>query len=228
MIVQRILRQCMKKIGVVNIGSDMGAVHYEDALESINSMLKSWATQGLIVHHVVTENFPLVAGQGSYTIGTSGDFNTSRPNRIVGGYIRDDSNVDEPLYIIGRDKYNRIPDKTIQAQPCALYYYLTYPLGVIYFDTVPDDTYTLFIDSLKPLTELVLDAELNLPPEYEEAIIYNGAIRLAPDYNRDVPTEVAAIALSSYNALSIQPVPEAQFNGIPGRRPEKYNIYSGY
>lgn len=218
----------MKKIGVVNIGSDMGAVHYEDALESINSMLKSWATQGLIVHHVVTENFPLVAGQGSYTIGTSGDFNTSRPNRIVGGYIRDDSNVDEPLYIIGRDKYNRIPDKTIQAQPCALYYYLTYPLGVIYFDTVPDDTYTLFIDSLKPLTELVLDAELNLPPEYEEAIIYNGAIRLAPDYNRDVPTEVAAIALSSYNALSIQPVPEAQFNGIPGRRPEKYNIYSGY
>lgn len=228
MIVQRLLRQCMKKIGVVDINNEPSPAEYEDALETINAMLKSWATQGLIVHHVVTENFPLVVGQGSYTIGTSGNFNTSRPNRIVGGYTRDDSNVDEQLYIIDRDKYNRIPDKTIQAQPCALYYYPAYPLGTIYFDTVPDDTYTLFIDSLKPLTELVLDAELNLPPEYEEAIIYNGAARLAPDYNRPAPAEVIGLAISSLATLSIQPVPEAQFDGIPGKRQDKYNIYSGY
>lgn len=228
MTVQRLLRQCLKKIGVVDRNTEPEAVEYEDALESVNSMLKSWATQGLVVHHVVTENFPLVVGQGSYTIGSTGNFNTSRPNRIVGGYTRDDSSVDEHLYIIDRDKYNRIPDKTVRAQPCALYYYPTFPLGIIYFDTVPDDTYTLFIDSLKPLAELTLDADLTLPPEYEEAIIYNGAIRLAPDYNRPVPPEVAVIADSSFKALSIQPVPEAQFDGIPGRRPEKYNIYSGY
>lgn len=225
--VQRLLRQAIKKTGAGEIENDPSPAEFTDALESANMMLNSWTAHGLITHHIVTENFPLVIGTGSYTIGTGGVFNTSRPNRIAGGYTRDSSNNDYPLTIIDRDRYNSIVNKDVQSQPCELYYYPMFPLGVIYFDYLPDQAYTLFIDSLKPLSELTLEADLNLPPEYEEAILYNLAERLCPDYNRTVPPLVAALAQSSYNVLSIQPVPVAKFEGIPGNRGGRYNINSG-
>jgi hypothetical protein len=216
--VNRLLRSAVKALGLVDGQSTLDPVILVDALESANMMLSTWATAGLIVHHVITEQFPLVAGQEVYTIGTTGNFDTTRPNRLIGGFIRDSNNTDTPIEIISRDRYNSLANKETSGIPRYLYYYPTFPLARIYVYFSPFEAYTLSLDSLKPLTALVLDADLNMPPEYEEAIKWNLAVRLAPDYGRTPRPDVVALANSTYDKLSIQPIPEATCEGAPGMR----------
>lgn len=227
MTINQLLRTALRKLGVADLISDSSPEEYANALESANAMLKSWSSRGLITYHIVKENFPLVVGQAAYTIGTSGNFNTSRPNELVGAFLRDANGTDYPLTIIDRDKYNRIPIKTISARPEELYYYPTAPLAVIYTNTEPDQVYTLYLDSLKPLAELVLDDTFTLPPEYEEALVYNLALRLSSEYQVRPSDVVAMIAQESLRNLTIQPVPESNLCGIPGNQSSRYNIYTG-
>lgn len=227
MIVNRLLKQAIRKTGALDLLAEPEPTEYENALESANSMLKTWAVNGLVTFHIVKENFALEAGKADYTIGTDGDFNTARPNQVVVGFLRDSNGYDYPVKVIDREKYNSLPVKTLSARPTEIYVYPTFPLSTIYTNTEPDQAYTLYLDSLKPLTALALDTELNLPPEYEEAIIYNLAMRLCPDYGRQVPVIVAKVADDSLKALSIQPVPESNMEGVPGTQPHRYNIYTG-
>lgn len=220
--VTRLLRTAIKAASSVDISDTIDPAEYEDALESVNMMLALWATKGLVVYHVVTEQLALVAGQESYTIGTGGNFNTTRPNRLIGGFIRDSNNTDSPIEIVSRDRYNSLSNKETEGIPRYLYYYPAYPLGTIYVYFSPLENYTLSLDSLKPLTALTLDTTLALPPEYEEAIKWNLAVRLAPDYKTTPRADVVALAEESYKALSVQPVPEAVCDGAPGLR-----IYNG-
>lgn len=217
----RLLRTAIKAASSVDNYSVIDPVEYEDALESANMMLALWAKTGLIVHHVVTEQFSISSGQSSRTIGTGGNFNTSRPNELVGGFIRDSNDYDYPLEIIDRDRYNALSNKDTQGIPKYLYFYPTYPTATIYIYFVPNETYTLSLDSLKPLTALTLDTTLNLPPEYEEAIKWNLAVRLAPDYKSKPRPDVIALAEESFKALSTQPVPTAYCEGAPGQRTYK-------
>ena len=107
-------------------------------------------------------------------------------------------------------------NKTIAGIPYLLYYYPSYPSATVHLYAVPSDTYTLSLDSLKPITALVLDTDMNMPPEYEEAIKWNLAVRLAPDYKATPRPDVVQLARTSYAALSIQPIPMAFCPDAPG------------
>jgi hypothetical protein len=229
MLVNRLLRAAIKAGGAVDIADNPSAAEYEDALESCNMMLNLWTVQRRIVFHVVSESFALTLNDPVYSIGqdSTPDFDTVRPNSIIAAYCRDSSNTDYPVKIIDREKYNRIPVKTLSSIPAELYYSPTYPNGIIYLDYAPSIALTLFIDSLKPLTALTLDAEVALPPEYQEAIKWNLALRLNPDYKVALNPVVAEMAKQSFNALPVQPVPEATFPGLP-KLSGKSNILAGF
>ena len=44
---------------------------------------------------------------------------------------------------------------------------------------------------------------ISLPGDYEEAIIYNLAIRLAPEHEVPISNEVAALAMASLDAIGV-------------------------
>jgi hypothetical protein len=58
---------------------------------------------------------------------------------------------------------------------------------------------------MKPFTETSsfdgLFSTLAFPTNYEEPIIYNLAVRCAPEYGKTVSAEVAAMASSGYDSL---------------------------
>jgi hypothetical protein len=68
-----------------------------NGLTLLNDMISSWSAEGLSVPFVTFENFPLVSGYSVYTIGAGADFNTVRPIRIIGGFIRDAEGQDWPV-----------------------------------------------------------------------------------------------------------------------------------
>src|SRR3990170_4964206 len=175
---QNIIDAAYNKIGHLNITSGDS----DKALVSLNNMLGTWGIDGLLVPYRTSENFPLVVGQSSYTIGSSGNFNTVRPLEIITAYIRDSSSVDYILDPISQKQYAELSNKTADGRPTRFYYDPQYSLGKIYFDTEPASVETLYLISEKAITELAtLATTVSLPDFYKESLVFNLAVRLALD-----------------------------------------------
>jgi len=68
-----------------------------NGLMLLNNMISSWFAEGLSVPYTTLEEFDLVAGQSVYSIGDGGEFDTIRPTRIIGGYIKNVDGIDYPV-----------------------------------------------------------------------------------------------------------------------------------
>lgn len=205
MLVSSLISMSLRKIGALSSGETIETARQSEALSALQVMLRSWGALSLNVFATVKENFTLSSGTASYTWGSGGTFATTRPQVIAGAYVLDSANVSHPVDMITETQYRDISVKTTSGRPDSLFYYKNYPLGTVYLYPVPDAAEALYIDSYKQFTEtssfgLVTDT-LSFPSEYEEAIVYNLAIRLAPEYGKTVSVEVSSIAKKAYDDL---------------------------
>ena len=200
-----VIRGAMRLIGAIDPGEELNGSEAADGLEALNEMLESWSNERLCVYQILQENFALVSGTASYTIGSGATFNTTRPLDILSAFIRDDG-YDYPLRILDRKEYDAITHKAASFEPEALYYQPSVANGIIYLHGVPAKTYSvtngLYIDSMKQLQSFSgLTTAIVLPPGYKRAIKYNLGPEIAPEYNRQVPEAVLAIARESKAAI---------------------------
>ncbi len=188
-----------KLCGIRIIDADLDAA----ALLDLNNMIALWSAAGLMVPYLTKENFSLVQGTASYTIGSGGDFDTVRPMKIEDAMIRDSSSVDSPVDVrLTLKEYNLVRDKTVQDRPDRLYYDPQYSLGVIYMDPVPDAAHTLFLYSRKPLTAFsLISSTMDLPGEYAKALEFNLALDLAPKNHVNLDQLTLGMATSSLNLI---------------------------
>jgi hypothetical protein len=206
-------------------GSEAG-----NALAVLNRMLKSWSASNQMVPFRTLEPFSLPAGVGSRTIGPGAQFDTVRPDYVTDAFLRDASGFDTPFDVgMTSGQYNAIGLKTTTGRPRRLFYDPQFPNGVLYFEFTTDVSYTLFLESLKPVAQFSsLQAALNLPGEYEEAIVYLLAGRLAVEYGVSVSDELAYLIKQSEKVVrrkNAQPV-AATFD-ISLRTSPLFNIISG-
>lgn len=201
MVVLDLLTNSARKIGAVASGEALTAAEAADWLSALQSMLRSWASKKVLVFAGTKESFALVPGTYQYTWGSGGTFATARPNRVEGAYVLDSGGVSHPVDIISEDRYRQLTLKATVGRPTGLFFHPLYPLAYVYLYPVPDAAETLYVDSIKPFTETssfsATTDTLIMPLEYEEPIIYNLAVRIAPEIGRAVSAEVAAIATSS-------------------------------
>lgn len=206
MLVSGLLSSSLRKIGALSSGETIEASRQIEALSALQSMLRSWGAISNNVFASVKESVSLVSGQSEYTWGSGGDISTTRPNQVTGAYVLDSSGVTHPVDIIDERKYRNISVKSTLSRPFALYFYPNYPLSKLFLYPVPSTVETLYLDSYKPFVEtgsfgLTTDT-LVFPGYYEEPMIYNLAIRLAPEYGKTVSEEVKSIAKSSYMSMT--------------------------
>lgn len=186
----------LRAITSVTPGEPVDGVEAANALAVLNRMLKSWSAKSLMVPYRTLEGFSWTAGQASFTLGQSGSpsYNTVRPDRVTFVYRRDAANQDRPLTPMTKDEYNAVLDKTTQGLPDWFYYDPQYPNGVLYLYPVPSTSLTLFVESLKPVNQFTtLQTVISLPGEYEEAVVYLLAQRLAPEYGFALTPDLAAL-----------------------------------
>lgn len=182
------------------------AIEDENALLALNNMISLWGLE-LIIPSIIKEDFSLTTGDASYTIGTGATINSERPLMLANAYIRDIDNVDTPLKIVSGKEYNALTDKLGTGCPKRIYYYSSYPLGVLIFDTCPTIseaiTYTCHLESWKNFTEYTsLTQTVSLPSEYKKAMIYNLAVELAEDNSISLSKSVSDMATFSHLLLS--------------------------
>lgn len=212
-----IITATFQKIGIDNPTVAQTA----SALISLNNMISSWGVE-LLTNVVVRESKALTAGTASYTIGAGGDFNTIRPIKIDTAYLSDTENYDWPLQVINAKEHNDIYYKSIVGRPRKIYFIPEYPLAKIIFDCEPDVTYTLYVEFIKNFTEFAATTtNIDLPNEYKEALIYNLAISLAEDWDRNLSKTILLKAMMLkenigwLNAIT-RPVPESKFELLDG------------
>jgi len=172
------------------------ASRMDEALLSLNHMIMSWEES--LINYVVTESFDITAGTASYSIGSGGDFDTARPLNIISAYLLSSDGQSYPINTqMSIEDYNKISDKTNVARPLRFFYNASNTLAYIYFDSIPEDSYTLVLTSKKTFTGYIYTTDTILQPiEYEKAMIYNLAVDIAPEYGVELPRTVIQQAVN--------------------------------
>lgn len=181
--VQTVCNRAGRLLGVLASNTAMGSNESADALVALNALLDSWRNDSLMCYAHQEESLTLSASTTSYTIGPGGTLSTTRPVAIDQAWVVV-SNISYQVQLIQDSEYAALPDKTATADwPYFANYKASMSTGTLYVYPVPNATRTM-----KLLTRVVVSAfsavtdTVTLPPGWEEALAYNLAVELAPEY----------------------------------------------
>jgi hypothetical protein len=225
--------------GILGVGQIAQAEDVNNALIRLNYMTAQWNRKRWLVYNL-TDVSVVTTGQEAYTIGPNGDFDTPRPDRLEDGcYLRQLAyagvqQIDYPLQVLpSHEDYNRIRLKTMGTWPAIVFYDSNWPTGTIYAWPVPSaNLYELHILVKHQITQFTgLTEEINLPPEYEAALLYNLMVRLRVAYRMPADPAMIALAKDSLNLIrgaNVQTPTSKMPAAVIGAQ-RAYNVYSdGY
>ncbi len=181
----QIISAAMRQTGALASGETPTSAEGQDSLSLLNQMMAAWSAERLMVFTITMQQFTLVPGQQTYTLGTGGDFNYPRPVNLYRAGIVWLANPAQPLEIplimLTDDQWAQVPIKNISSTiPQYLYDDGAFPLRNLNFWCVPtiaDDVRLYMWTLLQQFADMITD--YTFPEGYEEAIQYNLAIRLA-------------------------------------------------
>lgn len=234
--VRDLISSSLRKITVLGAGENMSAEDATDGLNSLNQMLDSWSADGQVIYSRSVDTINLSSGVLSYTMGPSGDINTARPVSITEATITQGGLLMNPLMIWGAETYSTLGFPSLQGIPSNLYVNNSFPLLELKLYPVPIGGLQLNIYSMKKLSDFSLNDTVELPPGYERALIYNLAVEIAPEYEREASATVKNIASDSLSTIKRNnqqyPAPTMAVDPALSQRYTNdglwgFNIYSG-
>lgn len=191
---------------------------------------KRWMIWCLEDHSVVA------TGAQTYTVGTGGDINIPRPDRLEKAYLRQLVNtypnqVDTPMDLLqSYEDYSLISLKNLTSLSFQMFYDPAFPMGVLYPWPVPN--YGLYelhilvkaqIGAYTSLTQV-----LEIPPEYEGGIEWNLAERIRAAYGLPPAEDISRFAKDAMNLIrnANTQIPRLQMPRDLTVNTSLYNIYS--
>lgn len=183
-----LITDALKNLGVVSGTETPTADAAADGLTALNRMLDSWNTESLNIYTISAATYPLVQGQMIYQIGpTATDFVTTRPQKIKNANIilNTTPTTRIALTLIDDDQWAAIKQQQVQSNiPQVLYNDGSWPNSNLYLWGQPAAGLSIELYTWQLLTSIAnLTDDVSLPPGYEEAILYNLAVRLAPMFD---------------------------------------------
>jgi hypothetical protein len=181
------------------VGETLETELANNGLEALNAMLESMSLDGLLVYAIQSNTFTLTSTQ-TYTVGTGGTFNMSRPDRIEGAYTTVNG-TDYPLTIINNDQWNDIAVKNLTSTYAEYIKYEPFtPLGTL--SIYPKSAGTITLNTYQPLQVFeTLTEVLALPRGYARAMAACLAVEIAPETGRPVSRELMMMASSAKASL---------------------------
>lgn len=230
--VQTVINRSFRLLGVFASGETPTASDTADALTALNAMLDGWRNDKLMVDSFATITVPLVNAQTSYTIGASGaDVTATSPVRIESAYVRK-SGVDYNLEQIDDATYQGIAEKTSTSDiPDCFLFNHTNTNSTIYVYPVPNEVNNLYLRVWTPFAAFSTASDtFAMRPGMEEAVAYNLAIALHPEYPGNqlnpIVLKKAVDSLAAIKRINHKPfVQVSQLAGLSGRR--SGNIIAG-
>lgn len=201
-----LIERSLKTIGVLASGETASGADASDAFTILNNMVDTWATQRLTIFTTARTAFNLTSSVQDYTIGTGGTFNIVRPLWIVAASIIPDRNASADqkveLPISAAMNIRQWQDVAIKGTtstfPTEFFYDKNWTAGLATISVWPiprNSDCQLVLYTPTALSQFA-DRTTNytFPPGYEEAMRYQLALRLAPEFGRQLPPEVVLLA----------------------------------
>lgn len=190
-------------IGQLAIGETLPDAEAQQGLATLNRLLDALWLERLAVYRVNTESFTWTGGQTSRTMGSGGNFDTTRPARILSAFQRVNS-VDYPIRVVDESQYRPLDDKTTGSDLIErIYADYGVSLVTLYAYPVPSTSVSVHIQSHARLTTVsALTDTVTLPPGYEELLVYRLALRLMPWYPGATSAETAREVKNTARALT--------------------------
>lgn len=231
--VQTRINRGLRLLGVIASGESPTTQETADALVTLNDMLDSWRNDRLLCFAFQAQSLTLSNGTSSYTIGTGGTLDTTRPVEILNAYIVD-SNMSYGVKMINEAEYAAIADKTATSnwpdkalfRPTAASSQATL---IVY--PVPNATRTMKLTTRVAVTAFAAATDsVTLPPGWDEAIAANLAVRLAPEYEMEASAtvrEMARQSLAAIKRMNVSAQPRRLYTEL-GQMfgPRHHNIYT--
>jgi hypothetical protein len=235
--VRDLIRRSLRLIGAYGSGESIDANDAMDAMFALNQLVDGWSTDNLMVYETTEVSFPLVAGKAMYSIGPFADFDTPRPVALEYAFTRDAQGLDRPLRNVSQEDYATITLKNIgETFPWAITNDMAQPLSTLTLYPYPQAQLTLFLgiqQAFKGFQDL--SDPINLPPGYEEALVYSLAEQIAPEYDRPIPPVVSRTAAMARGRIRSVNLPSAymavEFTGVgamTGNGDAKAAFLAGY
>jgi len=223
----------LQDAGITGQGLSPGATDINNGLTRLNDMISQWQRNRWLIWHLVPTDLAMT-GATFYTIGTGGNFNVARPDRLEAARIIQNNppspnDVGWPMELVqSMEAYNNIRLQHLGSFPRFVFYDADFPLGKVYFWPLPSSLYTGRVITKAVLQTFAnLSTVYNMPEEYKEAIRFNLEVRFCRAYKLPVTPELKMAAAASLNIIrnANAQIPILQ---VPNElvRPGLYNIYT--
>lgn len=190
-------------IGVGSEGESITADMYARAKRSLNLMLLSWNADEATWRREV-DALTLVSGQAAYVL------STPRPMRVEAARRKDTaSGYETPMTMWSRQEYLDQPNKTTSlSTPVNFYFDRQRDDATIYLWPAPSTAVaaanTVQMDVLRPMFLMdVSNDTLDLPQEWQEAVVYNLAVRLMAKYPVNDQGQANIVVAQAGNLLGL-------------------------
>lgn len=209
--------------GILASGENLQGNEPADCLLILQQMLDEWQGDGLKIFTTQISTFPFVLGTQTYTLGTGGNFNIPRPAKIhrMGCQILSNPSQpsEVPITLLDDDGWANVRVKNISGSyPLFCYDDGSFPLRNLSFWVIPGLASNVVIYSWQPLStwpDLAV-TDVTFPPAYLQAIRYNLALMLAPEFDIQPKPEVMLIANNSLATLKEMNLPDPILRCDPG------------
>lgn len=177
---RQIITRAFRLLKIVGGTDEPSADEMDTGEEVLNLLLKTWSAQEHL--WIVTEGSQvLTGGTASYAI--------SGARRML-SVRRRISSIDTPLSELSRQEYYDLPTKSQQGMPINWFFDPQRATRTLYLWLVPSTAIaastTLHFTYLRVIEDIdALENDPDIPQEWLEALIYNLAARLGPEFGAD-------------------------------------------
>lgn len=202
--VATIITDALKQLQIGVGGETLAAEYLAAGISTLNMMIRAWAVKGIRLWLNETQIITFVNGQATYTL-------TPRVLELYEASRRDAAGPnDTPIRPYSREEYERVPNKAVIGAPFVVYVDRQRITTTATFYPVPGAaeianamTGRLVVKrQIEDVTAGPQDVEF--PPEWIAALIYNLAVWIAPSFNKEANPTVKELAAMTYGDLEGQ------------------------
>lgn len=181
----------LRKLNVLAAGQTPSVEDYDNGTLAFNALIGQYRALGMPLWARNTYSFSPVLNTVNYNIGTGQTLNTPYPVRMLQAFRQDSGNTTKiQMEVVPNYNFNLFPTSS-GGMPIQLTYQPKVNFGTISLWPTPDATAvtsTVTIVYQRP-TEYMggLNDTLDMPEEWYNAIIYNLAVLLAPEWGIPLP-----------------------------------------
>lgn len=191
----QIITHARRQLGIHAEEEALAAHELTTGNDLLTMMLKDWQVDPDLGTWLETEgSLTLADSDGSYTFQAAGDF-TTVPFEIKQIRISHDGGNEIEMTRLSREEYYRLPNRTTEGYPTQWFYDRQRDGGTLYIWPEPDDAlYDLTFTYRRRVMDIDAGTDnLDIPPEWQWAIVNNLAVLMIPVYGRGGSPEAAQV-----------------------------------